>query len=287
MVAQQPLGNVELNNYIKMPSGIIVSEETAEAYAKRWQRPKGIDVFAGCGGMSLGLIQGGCEVVAAIEKWPTAAVTYMTNLGTNPCQFHFVEDSDAQAMEKEILNSIKRSARKNNGIAQMPASGSGWISHQPCGTPGVGHFFLGDVRKLTGRQILSTLGLERGELDILCGGPPCQGFSRAGARDVMDPRNSLVFDFARLVCELQPKTMVMENVPGIIDMVTPDGVPVIDAFCRILEDGGFGGIDSFLRSIKAQTGSVGLLRGKPKKAAQKKKSMSSQRQRGLFEEEAA
>ena len=56
--------------------------------------------------------------------------------------------------------------------------------------------------------------------------------------------------------------MVMENVPGIINMVTPQGVPVVDALTRILEDGGFGGADAFMNSIEAQTGNVGLLRGK-------------------------
>lgn len=253
-----------MDDYIQMPSGLLLPESLAEARIKILQRPKAIDVFAGAGGMSLGMIQAGVEVVAAVDNWPAAAMTYMVNLGTYPCKFHFVEDSDHKKMETELQRQIKRSEKKY-GVARVPVAGSGWISNEPSGTPGVGHFFLGDVRKLSGRDILEPLGLKPGELDMLAGGPPCQGFSRAGKRDVMNPRNILVFDFARLVCEIRPKTMIMENVPGIVDMDTPEGVPVIDKLGRILEDGGFGAHDAFLRSIEAQTGTVGLLRGKKKK----------------------
>ena len=48
-------------------------------------------------------------------------------------------------------------------------------------------------------------------------------YSRAGKQNVMDPRNSLVFGFARLVFDINPKTMMFENVPDIVNMVTPDG----------------------------------------------------------------
>jgi DNA (cytosine-5)-methyltransferase 1 len=53
-----------------------------------------------------------------------------------------------------------------------------------------------------------------GELDAIIGGPPCQGFSVGGKRAFDDARNQLVFNFARLVGELQPRYFVMENVPG-------------------------------------------------------------------------
>ncbi len=54
-----------------------------------------------------------------------------------------------------------------------------------------------------------------GEIDVVFGGPPCQGFSTIGKRDVEDIRNSLVFHFARVVEILNPRYFVMENVPGI------------------------------------------------------------------------
>ena len=65
----------------------------------------------------------------------------------------------------------------------------------------------------------------------------------------MDPRNSLVFEFMRIVCEANPKAFVLENVPGIVKMLTPEGIPVIDAIARIAEDGGFGSYDAIRRSL--------------------------------------
>jgi DNA (cytosine-5)-methyltransferase 1 len=59
---------------------------------------------------------------------------------------------------------------------------------------------------------LSTIG-DR-DIDVVFGGPPCQGFSLMGKRDLNDDRNSLVFNFLRLVLDLQPKYFVMENVRG-------------------------------------------------------------------------
>jgi DNA (cytosine-5)-methyltransferase 1 len=152
--------------------------------------------------------------------------------------------------------------------------------------PGVKHFFLGDVRKLTGQHILDAIGMKKGEVDCVTGGPPCQGYSRAGRQNVMDPRNSLVFEFARMILEINPKTMVFENVPGIIDMVTPDGVPVLDAFGRILEDGSFMTIDALKRTIEAQTGAVGILRGGKGSRSRPKQSTKNARQASLFDDEA-
>lgn len=55
-------------------------------------------------------------------------------------------------------------------------------------------------------------------VDCVFGGPSCQGFSDMGNRDAYDPRNELVFAFARVVEELQPRSFVMENVPGILNL---------------------------------------------------------------------
>lgn len=55
-----------------------------------------------------------------------------------------------------------------------------------------------------------------GDLDVVFGGPPCQGFSSIGKRLIDDRRNQLVFHFFRIVSELQPRYFVMENVPGMI-----------------------------------------------------------------------
>jgi len=160
-------------------------------------------------------------------------------------------------------------------------AGDGWIKDQPKSVEGVSHFFIGDIRKITGKEILDMLGLKQDEVDCVMGGPPCQGFSNAGKRKVMDPRNSLVFEFARLICEIRPRTMVMENVPGILNMVTADGRPVVDAFARILEDGDYGRHANISKALMEQTGfKIGSSRKggevRKKKKTKKQKKMTRQ-----------
>jgi DNA (cytosine-5)-methyltransferase 1 len=76
-----------------------------------------------------------------------------------------------------------------------------------------------DIKTVSGEEILSTFSLKPGELDLLAGCPPCQGFSSLrtlnGSRRVVDVRNDLISDFGRLALELRPKTVLMENVPGL------------------------------------------------------------------------
>ena len=78
--------------------------------------------------------------------------------------------------------------------------------------------YHGDIAKLTGAECMKLAGgIKPGELDVLDGSPPCQGFSMAGKRKYDDPRNSLFKEYARLLAELQPKAFVMENVTGMIE----------------------------------------------------------------------
>jgi DNA (cytosine-5)-methyltransferase 1 len=266
--------------YVELESGLVIPEWLAEERAQEERLPRAVDLFCGCGGMSLGMMQEGWHVVAAVDNAPEAAITYMHNLGSYPAQFHFIEEADGERLEKHLQKSM---LSKKGGITEGFISGAN--RHHLVDVPGVPNFFFGDITKLTGAAILKAIGMERGELDCVCGSPPCQGFSRAGKRQVADPRNNLVFEFARIVVELLPKTMVFENVPGIVDMVTPDGVPVMDHLVMILEDGSFATADSFQRTLRARTGSVGVLRGKPpKKAAGKtaKKKAPRSAQRRLF-----
>jgi DNA (cytosine-5)-methyltransferase 1 len=68
------------------------------------------------------------------------------------------------------------------------------------------------VADVTKDDICSAIGSE--EIDVIFGGPPCQGFSLMGKRILDDPRNSLVFHFLRIINEMRPKYFVMENVKG-------------------------------------------------------------------------
>lgn len=77
--------------------------------------------------------------------------------------------------------------------------------------------YHGDIAKLSGAECMKLAGgIKPGELDVLDGSPPCQGFSMAGKRKWNDPRNSLFAEYARLLAELQPKVFVMENVTGLV-----------------------------------------------------------------------
>ena len=81
--------------------------------------------------------------------------------------------------------------------------------------PGV-PVYHGDIAKLAGAECMQLAGIGTGELDVLDGSPPCQGFSTAGKRKFDDPRNSLFREYARLLRELQPRAFVMENVTGMV-----------------------------------------------------------------------
>lgn len=81
--------------------------------------------------------------------------------------------------------------------------------------PGV-PVYHGDIVKLTAAKCCKLAGVKPGELDILDGSPPCQGFSTAGKRDIDDDRNQLFREFVRLLQGLKPKVFVMENVSGMV-----------------------------------------------------------------------
>ncbi|MFZ5643051.1 MAG: DNA cytosine methyltransferase [Bacillota bacterium] len=84
--------------------------------------------------------------------------------------------------------------------------------------PGI-HVWEKDIKKVSIAQVKRILNLKSGELDLLAGCPPCQGFSMMrtlnGNKTVEDPRNELVFEFLRFVRGLRPKAIMMENVPGL------------------------------------------------------------------------
>lgn len=125
---------------------------------------KAIDLFSGCGGLTLGLKQAGFRVIGAVEIDPLAVETYRAN------------HARVAVWEK-------------------------------------------DISKVKVAAVRRRLKLRPGDLDLLAGCPPCQGFSTMttlnGQRELDDPRNDLVFQFLRFVRGLRPKAVMMENVPGL------------------------------------------------------------------------
>jgi DNA (cytosine-5)-methyltransferase 1 len=76
--------------------------------------------------------------------------------------------------------------------------------------------YHGDIAKLSVDECLRLADIRPGELDVLDGSPPCQGFSTAGKRKMDDGRNQLFREYVRLLRGLQPKVLVMENVSGMV-----------------------------------------------------------------------
>lgn len=118
-----------------------------------------IDLFCGCGGLSLGFEQAGYNVLLGIDNWEDALVTFRYN------------HHGSETMCADLMN--------------------------------LSPF---DVEKKIGKQ----------KVDLIIGGPPCQGFSIAGKRIIDDDRNKLYKSFVRMVAHFKPKAFVLENVPNIL-----------------------------------------------------------------------
>ncbi len=118
-----------------------------------------LDLFCGCGGLSLGFEQAGYNVLLGIDNWEDALVTFHNN--------HH---------ESETI--------------------------------------CADLMKLKPEEVEEKMGKQK--LDVIVGGPPCQGFSIAGKRIVEDDRNKLYKSFVNMVSYFQPKAFVLENVPNIL-----------------------------------------------------------------------
>lgn len=120
-----------------------------------------IDLFCGCGGLSLGFEEAGFEPLLAIDMWDDAVKTYNYNRVNK-----VAECKDITLLTNNELKKIN----KNNDIVGI------------------------------------------------IGGPPCQGFSTVGKRDINDPRNKLYLEYCRIVECIKPKFFVLENVKGLLTL---------------------------------------------------------------------
>lgn len=94
-----------------------------------------------------------------------------------------------------------------------------------------------DIRKVDARKVRSKLGLKKGEMNLLAGGPPCQGFSiNAPVRSKKDERNHLFKEFLRFVDEFYPSAVLIENVPGLVSF---EGGGTLDAILTALHKHGY------------------------------------------------
>ncbi|WP_354691892.1 DNA cytosine methyltransferase [Phytobacter sp. RSE-02] len=87
------------------------------------------------------------------------------------------------------------------------------LNHPNC------HMYHADVRSLSPEQILRDLNIGPGELTLLAGCPPCQGFSRLRTKNkissIEDSRNDLIFEFIHFISVMKPKMVMLENVPNL------------------------------------------------------------------------
>ena len=124
-----------------------------------------VDLFAGCGGLSLGMEKAGFEVAFASDVDPICSETYMKN----------------------------RNLEKNK-------------------------MFVGDIAELNKR--FNDFSQNFKNIDLVCGGPPCQGFSMANRqRLINDPRNSLYKEYLVFLQKTKPKFFIMENVKGMLNKI--------------------------------------------------------------------
>ena len=98
--------------------------------------------------------------------------------------------------------------------------------------------------------------LGKKNLDVLAGGPPCQGFSTAGWRETTDPRNRLWLNYLEILKELNPKYFLIENVPGILSM-KKNGVLVIESMIKQFAKLGY---TLYYKALKAEEYGVPQLR---------------------------
>jgi DNA (cytosine-5)-methyltransferase 1 len=153
-----------------------------------------IDAFAGCGGLSLGLMQAGLRGKFAIEHDGFAFATLKANLLAKGSPFKY--------------------------------SWPRWLPKEPL-----------SITSLLGEYGPELAALS-GDVDVLVGGPPCQGFSMAGRRQHDDPRNQLFAQYLRLVEIVKPKIVLIENVRGFtMDFAVGENVTnYADALKAVLSD---------------------------------------------------
>lgn len=84
-----------------------------------------------------------------------------------------------------------------------------------------------DIKDFSAEDLTRDLGIKKGDVDIVVGGPPCQAYSTVGKRLIDDPRGKLFQEYYRMLSELRPKVFVFENVKGLLSMCGGDLVKTI------------------------------------------------------------
>jgi DNA (cytosine-5)-methyltransferase 1 len=169
-----------------------------------------LSLFAGAGGLDLGLEEAGFRTVAASELTDYACATLRSNkLIPTLTPEQFERWFDVQLSQKCYRGASER--EKSSQRARIGIGNS--LAHRFLSQA---YVLEGDIRALSSNDIASAARVRRGELTLVAGGPPCQPFSRAGKRESVETEDGRLFrEFVRIVRDLAPRWFLFENVKGL------------------------------------------------------------------------
>lgn len=173
-----------------------------------------ISLFSGAGGFDIGTAGAGFQTRVMVE-WEKAACDTLRVNFTKAGHNDWCDRQIAATKDKKLIATLKRWRK----AGPRPATKKGGWYHKP--EPAI---MCEDITKLSSARILEAAKLRLGECTLLTGGFPCQGFStaRGNGRNTndftYDKRNFLYRECVRVIRETLPKTFVLENVPGLIQM---------------------------------------------------------------------
>ena len=185
-----------------------------------------IELFAGCGGLSLGLETAGFSLLMANELSPMASETFAYNvLGANLDSRENINKTlwiSSQFPRDEIRNRLTENPYDATGVSSDHFSDLAsrlYSDEELKRSLWVGSIVdLNKIISEKGNALLPALktGFGEGGVDLVSGGPPCQSFSMAGLRQRSNHRNELPWEFAKFIQCVQPRIALLENVSGIL-----------------------------------------------------------------------